>query len=186
MIALFGSGLAGQWDTSWMEMSHPHPFSFFLSFHQMSSLLCHRPLSPQAHTMEHRDWIKIPTQWASRSFLLLCFYQALSQSDETFDWHSWKMQTAKRPMCILENMCSHLAFPWLSDLRGTVPNLRFLLPHWHTAHSWAQKVPFTGAWVDELTSSHTATAECALTLPCSQIYWPQNNPEWQQSWRKFL
>lgn len=174
MVALFGSGLGGQWATSWMEMSHPHPFLFFPASIRWAVSSATRSSHLRPTTMEHTDWIKIPTQWASQSFLLLCcFYQAFSQGDETFDWHSWKMQTTKRPMCILEKMCCHLAFPWLSDLRGTVPNLCFLFPHWHTAHSWTQKVPFTGAWVDELTSTHAAIAEYTLNVPWSQIYWPK-------------
>lgn len=160
MIALFGSGLGGQWDTSWMEISHPYPFFFSQLPSDEQSRLPHTPLTSGPQQWSTQTGFKSPrSELRGPSFFML-FLSVFIQSDETFDWHSWKMQTTKRPMCILETMCCHLAPPWLSALQGTVPNLCFLLPHWHTAHSWAQKVPFTGAWVDELTS-----AEYALNVP---------------------
>jgi hypothetical protein len=86
-------------------------------------------------------------------------------------------------------MYCHLAFLWLFDLLGTVPNLCFLFPYWHMAHSWTitkKPVPITGGWVNELIGSHTAVDKYALNWAWPQMYWPKTHLDDNTAGKKFL
>lgn len=124
-------------------------------------------------TMEHTDWIKIPE---AMSFTDLSSFMSLVSGIHSEWWNIWLKQlenanSEEASVYFGECILPFLAFPWLSDLLGTIPHLCFLFLHWHMVCSWTEKVPFTGGWVNELTCSPTATAEYALNWSWPQIYW---------------
>lgn len=160
------------------------PF-FLVSYHQVNySLLPHVPLTSDSQQWSIQTRLKSLKQWALQT---LCFLVCL------FVWNiwltQWKMQIIKRPVCLLESMYCHLAFLWLFDLLGTVPNLCFLFPYWHMAHSWTitkKPVPITGGWVNELIGSHTAVDKYALNWAWPQMYWPKTHLDDNTAGKKFL
>lgn len=181
MIALFGSGLGGQWDTSWMEISHPHPFFFFSASIRwaVSSATHSSHLGPT--TMEHTDWIQIPTQWASWFFLLYAVF--ISVHSEW--WNIWLTQ--------LENANNKETRVYSGD---------YVLPFspamavGFAGHSSKPVFPPStltyGSFLSTKGPVHRGlggwTYQCWICTECALVsnILTQNNPEWQHSWRKFL
>lgn len=88
MIALFGSGLGGQWNTSWMETSHPHPFFFSQLPSNEQSRLPHTPLTSGPQQWSTQTGLKSPRSELRGPSLFMLFCSGVHAEW----WNIWLTQ----------------------------------------------------------------------------------------------